>query len=78
MAMVALAMLFLLKERVEHEESAPMLSARHRGTAGLLPSQKAAERRGGDFRSGQEAPTTPGGARPRPAPAKKAIEIVTK
>jgi SRSO17 transposase len=28
MAMVALAMLFLLKERVEHEESAPMLSAR--------------------------------------------------
>jgi len=28
MGMVALAMLFLLKERVEHEESAPMLSAR--------------------------------------------------
>jgi len=28
MAMVALAMLFLLKERVEHAESAPMLSAR--------------------------------------------------
>ena len=28
MAMVALAMLFLLKERVEHEESAPLLSAR--------------------------------------------------
>jgi len=28
MAMIALAMLFLLKERVEHEASAPMLSAR--------------------------------------------------
>jgi SRSO17 transposase len=28
MAMVALAMLFLLKERVEHEQSAPLLSAR--------------------------------------------------
>jgi SRSO17 transposase len=28
MAMVALAMLFLLKERVEHEKSAPLLSAR--------------------------------------------------
>ena len=28
MAMVALAMLFLLKERVEHQESAPLLSAR--------------------------------------------------
>ena len=28
MAMVALAMLFLLKERAEHEQSAPLLSAR--------------------------------------------------
>ena len=28
MALVALAMLFLLKERVEHEERAPLLSAR--------------------------------------------------
>jgi len=28
MALVALAMLFILKERVEHEESAPLLSAR--------------------------------------------------
>ena len=59
MAMAALAMLFLLKERVEHETSAPLISARYCGTAGVLPSPRAAERKGGDGRPREAARTTP-------------------
>ena len=81
MAMIALARLFLLKMRVEHEASAPMWSA-YADIVELLAFYLPRRRRNEEeviSGSGQEAPTTPDGRdEPRPTPAEKASGIVTK
>jgi len=81
MALVALAMLFILKERVEHEESAPLLSGTgYSGTAHVLTFPGGDARRKKSFQDLVRGinNTGPRQKGQRTESAKKTIKIVTK